>query len=66
MQTIGVHVEQPVHEAYHLGPPPVLPGSFSQPLEDDDGCNSLPEMARVMKQGQAGCPPCASPQALEP
>ena len=52
MKTIRGHVEQPVHEAYHLGPPPVLPGSFSQLPEDNEGCNTLPEMAEVTKEGK--------------
>ena len=39
MKTIRGHVQQHVHEAHHLGPPPVLRGSFSQLPEDDDGCN---------------------------
>ena len=52
MKTIGGHVQQPVHEAYQLGPPPVLPGPLSQFPEDNRGCNTLPEMAKVTKEGK--------------
>ena len=52
MKTIGGHVKQPVHEAYHLGPPPVLPGPLSQFPEDNGGCNTLPEMAEATKEGK--------------
>ena len=41
-----------LYEAYHLGPPPVLPGPFSQFPEDKGGCNTLPEMAEVTKEGK--------------